>query len=58
MEPRPGWSFEVFVDDFNNIKAKGEEVYEQTSSTLDTQTIAEKFYYIFEWCSCLILILS
>ena len=42
-------SFEVFVDDFNNIKAKGEEVYEQTSSTLDTQTIAEKFYYIFEW---------
>lgn len=42
-------SFEVFVDDFNNIKAKGEEVYDQTSSTLDTQTIAEKFYYIFEW---------
>jgi lipoprotein-releasing system permease protein len=42
-------SFEVFVDDFNNIKAKGEEVYNQTSSTLDTQTIVEKFYYIFEW---------
>lgn len=42
-------SFEVFVDDFNDIQSKGEEVYEQTSSTLDTQTIAEKFYYIFEW---------
>ena len=42
-------SFEVFVDDFSNIKGKGEEVYEQTSSTLDTQTIVEKFYYIFEW---------
>ena len=42
-------SFEVFVDDFKNIKAKGEEVYSQTSSTLDTQTIVEKFYYIFEW---------
>ena len=42
-------SFEVFVDDFNNIKTKGEEVYSQTSSTLDTQTIVEKFYYIFEW---------
>jgi lipoprotein-releasing system permease protein len=42
-------SFEVFVDDFNNIKAKGAEVYDQTSSVLDTQTIVEKFYYIFEW---------
>lgn len=42
-------SFEVFVDNFNNIKAKGAEVYDQTSSTLDTQTIVEKFYYIFEW---------
>ena len=42
-------AFEVFVDDFTQIKAKGEEVYEQTNSTLDTQTIAEKYYYIFEW---------
>jgi lipoprotein-releasing system permease protein len=42
-------AFEVFVDDFNNIKTKGEEVYEQTSSTLNTQTIVEKYYYIFEW---------
>lgn len=42
-------AFEVFVSDFNNIKAKGEEVYEQTSSTLDTKTIIEKYSYIFEW---------
>lgn len=42
-------SFEVFVDDFNDIQSKGSAVYDQTSSTLDTQTIAEKFYYIFEW---------
>ena len=42
-------AFEVFVDDFNNIKTKGEEVYKETSSTLDTQTIIEKYYYIFEW---------
>jgi len=48
-QPDQVGSFEVFVDDFNNIKAKGEEVYNQTSSTLDTQTIVEKFYYIFEW---------
>lgn len=42
-------SFEVFIKDFSKIKEKGEEVYEATGSTLDTQTIAEKYYYIFEW---------
>jgi len=42
-------SFEVFVNDFNKIKEKGQEVYEKTGSTLDTQTIVEKYYYIFEW---------
>ena len=42
-------SFEVFVDDFNAIQEKGQEVYEKTGSTLDTQTIVEKYYYIFEW---------
>lgn len=42
-------AFEVFVDDFNTIQSKGEEVYNQTSSTLDTQTIVEKYAYIFEW---------
>ncbi|WP_264522455.1 ABC transporter permease [Flavobacterium sp. N1994] len=42
-------SFEVFLDDFTQIEQKGKEVYQETSSTLDTQTIEEKFYYIFEW---------
>ena len=42
-------AFEVFVDDFNTFKEKGQEVYEQTGSSLDTQTIVEKYYYIFEW---------
>jgi len=42
-------SFEVFIDDFTQINQKGEEVYEQTSSMLDTKTIIEKYYYIFEW---------
>ncbi|UPT72337.1 MAG: FtsX-like permease family protein [Flavobacterium sp. JAD_PAG50586_2] len=42
-------SFEVFLDDFTQIETKGEEVYEETSSTLDSQTIVEKYYYIFEW---------
>lgn len=42
-------AFEVFVNDFTQIENKGKEVYEETSSTLDSQTIVEKFYYIFEW---------
>ena len=42
-------AFEVFVDDFDQIESKGTEVYQQTSSVLNTQTIVEKYYYIFEW---------
>lgn len=41
--------FEVFVGDFDQIESKGTEVYQQTSSVLNTQTIVEKYYYIFEW---------
>lgn len=42
-------SFEVFIDDFTQIRQKGEEVYNETASTLDSQTVESKFYYIFEW---------
>jgi lipoprotein-releasing system permease protein len=42
-------SFEVFVDDFTQIEPIGQQVYQETSSTLDSQTIVEKYYYIFEW---------
>ena len=42
-------NFEVFVDDFSQIEQKGQQVYQETSSTLDSQTIVEKYYYIFEW---------
>ena len=42
-------AFEVFVNDFNNIKATGGQIYDQTSSSLDTKTIIEKYSYIFDW---------
>ena len=42
-------SFEVFIDDFTKIEAKGEEVYDETSSVLNSQTIVKKFSYIFDW---------
>ncbi|MFB9107267.1 ABC transporter permease [Flavobacterium gyeonganense] len=42
-------AFEVFVKDFDNIKTAGNEIYEQTSSSLDTKTIIDKYSYIFDW---------
>jgi len=48
-------SFEVFVKDFTQIEQKGREIYENTfdardpATTLDTKTIIEKYYYIFDW---------
>jgi lipoprotein-releasing system permease protein len=42
-------AFEVFVKDFKNIKKTGDQIYEQTSSSLDTKTIVEKYSYIFDW---------
>ncbi|MCH4823449.1 ABC transporter permease [Gramella lutea] len=44
-------NFEVFVDDFDELDQKGNEVYENTGSFLDTQTISQKYYSIFEWLS-------
>ena len=42
-------SFEVFIDNFDQIKQKADQVYQQTSSTLNSQPITEKFFFIFEW---------
>ena len=41
--------FEVFIDDFKQLDQKGAEVYDNTSSFLDTLTIKQKYYSIFEW---------
>ncbi len=42
-------SFELFVDDFNNIDTIGNQVYEETGSFLDSQTVKDKYYSIFKW---------
>jgi lipoprotein-releasing system permease protein len=42
-------SFEVFIDDFSKIKEKAQEVYNESSSTLNAQPITDKYFYIFEW---------
>ncbi len=41
--------FEVFITDFDSINEKSPEVYEQTASTLNSQSIIEKYPAIFEW---------
>ncbi|WP_411031197.1 ABC transporter permease [Spongiimicrobium sp. 3-5] len=42
-------NFEVFLEDFEAIDQKSNEIYGKTLSTLDTQNIKNKYYRIFEW---------
>ena len=48
-QPNQVGSFEVFVNDFNQISSIGKQVYKQTNSTLDSKTIIQKYPLIFEW---------
>jgi len=42
-------NFEVFLDDFDAIEEKTNEIYGKTLSDLDTQNIQYKYRTIFEW---------
>ncbi|MBP2832210.1 ABC transporter permease [Aquimarina sp. U1-2] len=42
-------NFEVFIDNFEEIDEKGQQIYENIPSTLDSQTITLKYATIFEW---------
>lgn len=44
-------NFEVFLEDFSKLEEKGQEIYENTGSFLDTRTIKQQYYSIFEWLS-------
>ncbi|CAM3514295.1 ABC transporter permease [Zobellia roscoffensis] len=44
-------NFEIFLNNFDDIDEKSREIYGKTLSTLDTQTIVNKYYKIFEWIS-------
>ena len=41
--------FEVILDNFDEIDAKGEEIYRQTTSTLRSTTIVDTYQNIFDW---------
>ncbi len=43
--------FEVLINDFDELKEKGDEIYSTVPSTLNAVTIAEKYPTIFEWLS-------
>ncbi|MBS9461807.1 ABC transporter permease [Flagellimonas sp. 389] len=42
-------NFEVFLEDFNQLEEKSNEIYGKTLSNLDTQNIKTKYFRIFEW---------
>ncbi|NJX16464.1 ABC transporter permease [Tamlana crocina] len=42
-------NFEVFIDNYNDLEQKGREIYKNTPSTFNTQTVTDKYYSIFEW---------
>ena len=41
--------FEVFLDDFDALDQKTEEIYKSIDSTLDAKSIKQQYYSIFEW---------
>ena len=43
--------FEVLITNFNEIGLKSNEIYKETASTLNSQSIIEKYPGIFEWIS-------
>ncbi|MFS4467117.1 ABC transporter permease [Maribacter sp. 2210JD10-5] len=44
-------NFEVFLESFGDIDEKSAEIYGKTVSNLDTRTLKDKYYKIFEWIS-------
>ena len=41
--------FEVLLDNFDEIDAKGDEIYREIASTLNKKTILESYPNVFEW---------
>lgn len=48
-EPNQVGNFEVFLNSFDDIDQKSREIYGRTLYSLDTQSIKDKYYKIFEW---------
>lgn len=44
-------NFEIFLEDFDEIDEKTNEIYGKTVSDLDTRNLKRKYFKIFEWIS-------
>lgn len=42
-------NFEVFIEDYSQLEIKGEEIYQNTPSIFNTETVEQKYASIFEW---------
>jgi lipoprotein-releasing system permease protein len=42
-------NFEVFVEDYSNLDETAVQIHENISSLLDSQSITDRYYSIFEW---------
>ena len=42
-------NFEVFINNYEELPLKGIQIYQNTPSTLNTQTITDKYASVFEW---------
>ncbi len=52
-KPNEVGGFEVLLEDFDKLEEKGKEIYQEVSSTLNAQTISEKYPAIFDWLKIL-----
>ncbi|NNK72977.1 MAG: ABC transporter permease, partial [Flavobacteriaceae bacterium] len=43
--------FEVFIRDYDDLDEVGRAIYQNTPSTLNTETVSQKYASIFEWIS-------
>ena len=48
-KPHEIGAFEVFIDDFDEVDAVNNAIYNETGSTLDTQSVRDKYFSIYEW---------
>lgn len=48
-KPNQIGGFEVFLDDFDEINKKGNEIYASIGATLNSNTILENYKVIFDW---------
>ena len=42
-------NFEVFIDDYSELDTIAEQIYQNTPSTVNNQTVAQRYSSIFEW---------